>query len=69
MFEDTKRVIGSCKSKEIQCSDQQKSANNDLQNTLQKVRDRATRPLPNVIIFTKTVNFSLLTQYKWCAIL
>ena len=42
MFEDTKGVIRSRKSKDGQCNDQQ-NTNKDLQNTTQKTKDLATR--------------------------
>jgi len=42
-FEDTKDVIRIRKSKERQHNGQKKKTNNDLQNTTQKTKDRATR--------------------------
>jgi len=47
MFEDTKWVIRSCKSKKVrhhnsQKKKKEKKTNNDLQNTTQKNKDRAT---------------------------
>ena len=46
MFEDTKRVIRSHKSKDRQYNGQMKKykrTNNDLQNITKKTKDRATR--------------------------
>jgi len=45
-FEDTKGIIGSLKSKNIQCNDHKKgvkSTNNDLQSITQKTKDQVTR--------------------------
>ena len=45
-FEDTKRVIKNCKSKDRQYNGQNKNikmTNNDLQNTTEKTKDWATR--------------------------
>ena len=44
-FEDTKVVIRSRKSQTMQCAERKKDkrAKNDLQNTTQKTKDRATR--------------------------
>ena len=41
-LEDTKEVIRRSKSKDGQCNGQKKKANNDLQHTTQKTKDRAT---------------------------